>query len=414
MADNIAGTGVRWGDSFELPHRTPSEGTAFGRALGVATHYVLTEYRRRPFATVRMLLVLSVVMAIAFFLASFWPAKDFAATATYEHACYDLSVNGPLRRVDVARIRAVLPATALSVPVFDGNLTAITGGGPTIKAVPAMLYPRAHAREVALTYFSRAMLLGGSMDAPGAAGIDVMTAQRLGVGIGNTLRYEQQIDANPLHNIRGSVRITAIYAPTDVGSGVIVPLSPQLGRVLSGGNDVIASDLFIRSGSVSPDELAAKIAGLKGGENWNVNLVNQQLSDARKSMSSFASRTLRAAMVAAALLVYAIVVVREQFARIERRRRDIAIMLSLGEPLGRMCGVFVFEQAVITVLTTVVGVWFVDYVLGHFLFLYVADSARLTLVGLAVGVNIVVIALAWLYLHVRIGRLPVTRVLAAE
>lgn len=383
--------------------------------MSVATYYVLLEHRRRALVTMRTVVLLALVMALAFFLAAFWPAKEFAETAAYAHARSDISVNGPLRQADITRIRRILPAGAASIPVYTGNLTSIEASGRVLEGTPAVLYPPASARDVLLTYFSPGLLLDGDMASDSSAGVDAVTAKRLHIAIGDILSYQQKVDANTAHNLHGSATVTAIFAPTNATTGVILPLRADLGRALAGSEKIIASDLFIRTGSTtSPTQTADALATLDGAQNWNITVVTDRLSRARKEVDGAASRPIRMSIVFGALLVYSIYVLRDQSARLDRRRRDVAIIISMGEPIGRFSIVFIAEQLALAATATVLGVWIADYVLGAYLHLYIPGQAKLSLGGLAIGVNLAIaIAIAFQLRH-RLLRLPIPRILAAE
>ncbi len=218
--------------------------------MSVAATDVLTEHRRRALASVRTVVLLALVMALAFFLAAFWPAKEFAETAAYAHARFDVSVNGPLRQADVDRIGRLLPGGASWITVYSGNLTSVEAGGRVVDGTPAVLYRPERSDDVRLTYFSPGLLLDGAMGSAASAGIDSITAGRLHVGIGDVLSYKQRIDANSAHDQHGSARITAVFAPTAAGNGVILPLTGGLAKALAGRDRIVGSDLFIRTGGL--------------------------------------------------------------------------------------------------------------------------------------------------------------------
>jgi hypothetical protein len=314
----------------------------------------------------------------------------------------------------VDRIGRLLPADAAAITVYSGNLTSVAARGRVLDGTPAVLYPRDRARDATLTYFSPGLLLDGSMGSSGSAGIDSITAARLGLGIGDFLSYRQKVDADSAHDLRGSVKITAVFAPTSSGSGVVLPLSADLAKALAGPEGIVGSDLFIRTGSASVGDVTRKLATLQGAENWNVNVVADQLTHARKEVDATASRAVRVSMVFGALLISTVYVLRDQFSRVERRRRDVAIMISLGEPIRRISAIFVAEQVTLAVAGTILGVWLAGFVLRTYLHLYVPGDSAFLLGGLAIGVNVTIAIVTALHLRRRVARMPVARILASE
>lgn len=378
--------------------------------------YLFAEYKKRMFLTLRHVAFLVIVVGLLFFFAAIWPSTNFAYTATFQHANYDVRVNGPLTRADVQHIvETIKPVGGRYVGLNAGFADKLFVGDRMYKGVSNVYFSPDEYGGIPATYFSNGLLLQGSMGERDSWGIDYMTAKKLGVRLGERIYFHQSVsDKNgTIAHIESAGTISAIYAPTNEVNGIISPMTKDASSKL-GREGVVYTDVFINAPRITPDELAQRLAKTPEAKGWLVEPVPEAYARGKAAVDQMLSRNIRYGTIWAALLVYAIFILREQFNKMERRKKNIAILFSLGLSEGRLLRMLVTEQAAMNLATAILGLWFGKYILQDTLGLYVPRETSAFLFGFFSLIILIIMALSVAQTLYRLRKIDVARLLASE
>lgn len=354
-------------------------------------------YIRRLVGTALGLLLMVAVAAAVVFMGMLWPAFRFHHTASALSAEWDVHVNGPFSREDVEAIKGAVGPDGRVEFANRGAIRRISKGARTV-ADPGDLYasdPETDGHTFMWT--PERLVLTGSMTDSDAVGVDWVTAQRIGAGIGDTITFSQ-VYSEPsglLRTCSGSARISAILATTANLRGVVMRSSPELQETVQQTVGVVATDLFAESDRA--DELARQVSMLPGAENWT---VQTRAAYQRSSIATAENAGARAygvtGLFLAAVMLF-VVMLRDLFVRMGRRRSACAVLYSIGQRSKGLLGIHLVEQ-----FTIVGGVSAVGYLLGTSLLvdqmgLYPPEDSRVLLLGLwSLCVVVLALTCAWL------------------
>jgi hypothetical protein len=369
------------------------EGRGMKAGLVLIGHY----YIRRLVGTALGLLLMVVVAAAVVFMGMLWPAFRFHHTASASSAEWDVHVNGPLSQEDVEAIKGVIGPDGRVESANRGAIRRVSKGTRAV-ADPGDLYAADPlTTDHAFMWTPEQLVLKGSMADPHAAGIDWVTARRIGAGIGDTITFSQ-VYSDPsglLQTHSGSARISAILATTANLRGVVMQSSPELQETVRQTVGILATDLFAESESA--DELVRQVSMLPGAENWTVQTRNdyQRASVAAAENAGAHAYGATGLLVAAVMLF--VVMLRDLFVRMGRRRSACAVLYSVGQRSKGLLGIHLLEQ-----LALVGGVSAAGYLLGTSLLvdqigLYPPAGSRGLLFGVwSVCVAVLALTCAWL------------------
>lgn len=385
--------------------------------LQFLTSIVWSEYKKRLFITMRQLCFLVVVMAIAFFFAAMWPAMNFMFTATFQNAQYDIKVNGPLTAQDLNSIKKVLGSNIRSMTgLYAGSVERIHANNKVIELNLINYYYQPSANShVPLTIFSDGLLLQGSMKKEDAWGIDIMSSKRLGLDIDDRISFDQSVvdSSGKVHKLHQSGIIKAIYAPTSEVSGIISPADSKTTGLLST-DGVIYTDFFIGLQNISPSEGEMLIRSIPKSNEWLIESVPAAYARGKARVEQTLNRNIRYSTIWAALLIYAIFLLREQFSRMERRKKNIAILFSLGLSEHNMIRMFALEQVVLNLFTGLFGIALGLFIVQDNLGLYVPNETVISMSIFISGIIILCLALTIVQTVYRLRRIDVARLLTIE
>jgi hypothetical protein len=355
-------------------------------------------------------------VAVIFFFAALWPAINFTYTATFQHAQYSLLLNGPLTKKDIETVLNVLgvPDSAY-IGVHRTAVDRLSASNHVLYGIDCFFFKPADYQKTPLTFFSKGLLLRGAVDRPDAWGIDFMTAKQLGVGVGDRLELEQSLgdEQGNIVNLKQSGIVGAVYAPTNEVRGIIVPASREVSKLLSL-DGIVGNDLFLKVGGESLEEAVRKIEALPASKEWLIETVPEAYLNGKLAVEQTINRHIRYAMIWASLLIYGIYILREQFLRLERRKKDLAILFSLGMEERKLHGLFLFEQLFLNISTAVFGFLVGKYFLQDILGVFIPRETYLFLGGYILLINLVVLALALAQLFIKLKKLPVAKLLTTE
>jgi ABC-type lipoprotein release transport system permease subunit len=358
-----------------------------------------------------------IIVAIAFFFAAMWPAVNYMFTATFQNARYDLRINGPLTKQDIQLINQNLSSNAFELTGLNaGSVERVYVNGKTFyQNIINYYYQPSQVNRIVMTYFSDGLLLKGAMRKADAWGIDYMTAKRFGVGIGDKIAFDQSI-GDRFGNIRKVHRagiISAIYAPTNEVNGLVSPANPEVTKLLSA-DGVVFTDVFIKLSGNSPSQAAAMIRSIPKSREWLVDPVPEAYAKGAARVEQTLNRNVRYATIWAALLVYAIFILREQFSRMERRKKNLAILFSLGLSETRLVKMFTLEQILLNTLTGFLGIALGIYVLQGNLGLYIPNETSMSMSVFVAVIILGCLVLSIFQLKYRLRKMDVSRLLVVE
>ncbi len=319
-------------------------------------------YRLRAVSAVLGLLLMTSAAAAVVFMGMLWPAFRYHHTGSADAARWDVHVNGPLAQSDVdALLGAAAESGARRVEFANrGAIKRLSAGGRVVHDAGDLyaLSPSGEA-DFELTWAAAPLVVSGAMRGQNAAGVDWVTARRLGVGVGDSVSFTQ-VYAGPdgaLRMQRGTARLSAVLATTSDMRGLVVRSSPELQSVVEHTVGVVATDAFFESSD--PAGLEARLAALPGAEDRTITTRSVYQRSARASAHHAGARAYGSTglLVAAGLLFVA--VLRDLLVRLARRRSSLAVLYSLGQRTGGILGVHLLEQSAIVGVVSSAG-----YLLG--------------------------------------------------
>lgn len=307
-------------------------------------------YRLRPVSAVLGFMLMTLAAAAVVFMGMLWPAFRYHHTASAVAARWDVHVNGPLAQSDVDAMlgtaadlgtHGVALANRGAIKRLEADGRALGDAGDLYALSPA------GERDFALAWTAQPLVVSGTMRDHDAAGIDWVTARRLGVGVGDSVHYTQvYADSDgALRTQRGTARLSAVLSTTSELRGLVVRSSPELQDVLERTVGVVATDAFFESSD--PTGLEARLAALPGAENRSVTTRSGYQRSARASALNAGARAYGSTglLIAAGFLFVA--VLRELTVRMARRRSSLAVLYSLGQRSGGLLAIHLLEQLVI-------------------------------------------------------------------
>lgn len=385
------------------------------RVLGL---YLAGHYRRHYSPELRRFLLAAGVVAAVYFLVALWPAFEAGHRSTYARATYDLMVNGPLQRPDLEAIRGVLPDTnrvevrlniGASDRIENTRTKRVTSGN-------VYRYEPDEQRLLPRTYFNDGVRLAGEMSVPGAWGIDANTARRVGARIGDEVRFVQvfTLGDESRREVSRSGRIAAIYQPSTVLQGLLVPFEPADREIFTSIGADYTHVFYQVTGE--PEGLANAIRRLPPAQNWMVATANRQRRQAETAIAIGAgqTRSLTQGVLAVGAIAYLGYSLLEEQRRFRVRRRAMAIFTSLGCRRGTLLLALALEQAVFVAASFAVGLWLGTALFWQVLKSYVPPSVNQMAIVAAIVTYAVIASLTSLASARNAARLPVAQLLSAE
>lgn len=377
--------------------------------------YLLSEYRKRMYATAKQTFLLSIVIGCLFFFAAMWPSINYEATATFQHAKYDIRMNGPFSSSDVKNILASFERNLSDYFLVNSGAAAkLKANNRSHNGAAVTLYDKEDFGKLSLSFFTDALILSGSMKDPDSIGIDYMTAKNMGIRIGDKIDIEQVYS-----NLKGEIKeftlsgfVTAIYAPTNEVKGIIAPHSAQSKKLLSS-TGVDYTDIFIKT--LNGDQVIPKgIIDMPESKNWLLEPLPAAYANGKARMEQTLNRNIRNATVMISLAIYLVYIMREQFLRIDRRRKNIAILFSMGCSRLRLYKLFFIEQLFVNLVTVTTGFFLGTYILEVIYGVFIPMETTYFLVGFFFTVNLVVLLASMAQISYLLNRFDVAKLLTSE
>jgi len=381
--------------------------------------YLLQEYKKRVYLTLRQFSLLTLVVTAIFFFAALWPATNFHYTATFQHGLFDLHINGPLKISDIKRIASIFNLKKKDCIVLS------QGGGEVIvndkiyknPTLIAWGYPPKDFKNIKLTYFSPGLKLIGSMDTTNSWAIDYMTAKLLGVGLGSRVGILVNLGQNTEEKMVKKVfwgNINAVYASTKEVFGLLIPYYKEISENIQKNYNEFATDMFIKLPKKYPRAvIEQKLLPLEKDLQPNIEIRPEAYKSGKAWVEQMLNRNIRLGTVWLALLVYFVYILREQFLRFERRKKNLAVLFSLGLSKKNFYRLFLLEQLFLNAPPVILGFYFGKYMLENF-GMYVPNETVYFLAAFLVIINLLVLLATFGQLINRFSRLDVAKLLTSD
>lgn len=380
-------------------------------------YYLRSEYSKRLYFTFRQLLFLSLIIGFIFYFAAMWPSVNFSHTATYQHAKYDVFVNGPLKSRDVKNILAFKrkSGSIKGIGFMTGYLDKVFSKTKIIDGIRVFYYAPKDFKRINLSYFSDGLLVEGQIAKSDEWAIDYMTAKKLDIRIGDIISFKNVYsDGKQNRTIRQSGKIAAIYASTNEVVGLLVPLQAEIKKLLYKSTEgVIYADLFLKFIN-NKNSFVSYAMNLRKDEEWLIQPLAEGYAQGRAAFEQTLNRNIRNATVWISMFIYLIYILREQFLRIDRRKKNLAILFSLGFSQIRIYKLFITEQLILNLSTAAMGFWLGKYLLEDTYGVFIPKETTYFLAGLFIIINVVVLILTIFQLIYRFNRLDVAKLLSSE
>jgi ABC-type lipoprotein release transport system permease subunit len=390
-----------------LPHGITLSGMLIG-------FLYFAEYRRRFSQTARHVLVLTVIVACLFFFTAMFPSASFHFTATYQFAKYDMLINGPLKESDISFvIDRLSPYGPNCIPLIRGTADEVYTERSSLGAVDIFYYRAEDFKNIYFTYFSKELILKGEIADDSSVGIDYMNARRLGVDIGDSIRIRTRIPDG-----RGGVKVVfhegtidALFEPTNEVNGIVAPLSPDM-KDLFDKNGLAATDLFIRLHKGSAENATLRLS--EKSKEWLIEPLSEAYAAGKRKLEETFNRNVRYGTMWVALIVYAILVLREQAQRMARRKKTIAILFSLGMSEAALYRALALEQLFLNITTGLCGTLLGRYLMENQFGMYIPRETLYFILGYLFAIIVVVLVVSVIQLLYHLRRFDVARLLSME
>lgn len=377
-------------------------------------NYMISEYKRRAYYFAKQTVLFSVVVGCIFAFSALWPAMDFYHTALYQHSKFDIAINGPITGKEFNEIKKLAGSSSRLVATNSPQAQQIVVNGRAYrKEINVILFEKKDHKDIGLTYLSDGLIVAGNIEKDGIA-LDALSASYLGAGIGDdvTLVFEF-VNQDNLEKVNMSLsgKLTALFAPTsNIAQSAAAPISDEIKNYFSR-EEVIYSDLFIKTDS---RQLPALLSKVNAHGQLNISPISRLRVMARSAADMSLNRNIQHGMIWVALSIYLIYSLREQFLRIESRKKNIAIFISLGMPARKLFAMFSVEQLVVNSIIAVAGMYIGKYILQDMWAMYIPRETYVFNAIFILLINIFVLLLTFMQLSYRIRKLDVAKLLTSE
>ena len=250
-------------------------------------------------------LIALVCFSIAAFALELWPAFAHHQSDYANKGTWSAWFSGPVRESDQETVKDTLPEDARVVYSLTGYLKTLSSDTRHVsgseEGLRYYLAPsEADGKELIGTWVASDTLVSGSKQASTPVIIDSRTADKLHVGVGDTITLEAKVPESQSNDVQGrfNALITAVARPTKQFRGVALVSDPMT-RVVRAAAQLEATDFYLFDGRNStPQDMANALASDK----ITGVLRSEMLIENAKSVNARAA-LLRYAVAGAALLI---------------------------------------------------------------------------------------------------------------
>lgn len=371
--------------------------------------YLIKDYTRHLYAGFRHLVLMTSVVATTIFLAALTPTFVFEHSAAFSYAAFDGHINGPITESTANALKRLPEMTRTGI--MSGGGGDVMYGTRQVQAATVSFYK--DAGDLDMTWYSQPLLISGRRPKQGEWAVDWTIARNLKIKPGDRIATKINF-ASSGKDYRQSGVVVGIYAPTkQTNRSVILPMTDELKQILDKQTDgAIYSDFFFKSEALPAVSqfLQAKTIN----EGMTLIARQQGILEGKKAVDEFINPFLQTGATYVAMITFLFFILREQWVRIERRRKNLAILLALGIRRWQIIALNLVEQLCIAFATTLAGLWVGRLLMEGVFFQYLPAQISSGLIAIIFALNILVLGLSIAQISLKIRYLPVAKLLAQE
>jgi len=348
---------------------------------------VLREYLSDPVGFARSILVFAVLVGLCLFVFSLPAMFAEIRVGPHQTAEYDLLVTGAVPAEGVERASGT-GADVLPVYRWGGNLS--TNGDDAGRFDTWIVGDMTAAAE--MTELNSRYLVEGSYE-EGHAVVSKDLADRLGVGVGDTVTYRPAgLDEAVEYEVSGVVRPASYGRRTivlgDTG-GLTARIASTTREVPSLNNaSTVYGAAYVDCADASQcrdarEALASDLA--------SVTTKEEQIEKQRTSVERFTGSPVVRAAPIVGFALYGLIYLRRALLRADRHETTYGVLRSLGASRRAPIAHILLDNAVVLTLTTVLGTLLAAQIYQRAMGIFVPMGPLLELSGTAFGLNAVII-----------------------
>jgi hypothetical protein len=343
---------------------------------------------------------LAAVAVAGLLVSSAGPAAERAAVYPYRTATWTIDLNGPLTPQVVRGADGLLPSGSHAVLEYHGFIQKVTSGGVVLPDAGAVFYRRADVAGVGDGLFTSGMLREGGVTPSAPVGIDALSARRLGVGLGDRVTYASTLPTpdGKTVTLSGEGVVGALYEPANDVSGLLLPLSGTVARLLTA-RGTLGTDMLIVTGEDDAEALAARLNARYGRAGFTAVTARAQMVTAREATRQLIRVRVAPWLALALLLTWTAAAVWLAARRMAARGADTTAQSLVSMAPRRPLAMGLVEMAGATAAAALIAYAAARLVVGSITIAYIApellDPGLLLLAG-GVAVVALVTVLYWI------------------
>ena len=364
---------------------------------------------------IKQLLVLTIIFSIVLTFILLPIRYEHEQVAPLENCNYNIFVNGRITKSDYTQlikepsIVNVAVASYVSGKVYKG--TANNDFVETVIPVRNVLLLNNDTLKnsskldtIGLNKFLISGELKSGYPDNGYAAISWSIARRLGVDIGDTVTYW-------VRNSKFEYKVSGITDPT-TETEFIIERTPEHEDYLK---EIYAGNLYVKSENqkATLEYIQSYIA--ENGKDWAVSTIEEQKKRALVNVKESLPPFLRFALIIGGLLIYLVILLREQNIVIDDKKRNFSILTALGATKIKLMHIYSTEQIFVMITVTLLAALVSKLVIYQNLFtLYMPISVLVHGVVIGLTLNIIVVIVALFYTKRKLNKVPVAELLRQE
>lgn len=236
-------------------------------------------------------------------------------------------------------------------------------------------------------------------------------AKKLDADIGDTVTYW-------VADSKFEYKVSGITEPTSE-TEFVIELSPKLDEYLRSfgpiTKEAYAGNLYILSKDQNATLGYIQSYISKNGKDWNIRTIEELKNSASINVKDSLPPIMRFGLVIGGMLVYLVILLREQNIVIDYKKRNFSILTALGATKSELMRIYSIEQIFVMVMVTFLAAPVSKFVIYQNLFtLYMPISVLVYGVGIGLALNIIAVTVALFYTKRKLNKVPVAELLRKE
>lgn len=357
---------------------------------------------------IKQLLVLTIVFSIALTFILVPIRYEYEQIAPLQYSNYNIFVNGRITKSDYLQLIQEPNIVNSAVASYgDGNVYKRTLNDTYIETlIPVDTLTLSHETLkdsskldiIGLNKFLISGELKSGYPDSGYAAISWSIAKRLGVNIGDTVILR-------VGNGKLEYKVSGITDPT-TETEFVMEDTPDWED---------AGNLYIKSENQKATLEYIKSYIAENGKDWALRTIEEQKNSASINVKESLPPFLRFGLVIGSLLIYLIILLREQNIVIDNKKRNFSILTALGATKIELMHIYSIEQIFVMVAVTFLAALVSKFVIYQNLFtLYMPISVLVHGVVIGLTLNIIAVIVALFYTKRKLNKVPVAELLRQE